>query len=81
MTRVTVEQFHCDICSNLGERFTLVFDGGRKIFDRCDKHDRKLRTLRDLEEGTFVADEPARRRNAFTVSSVQDIESRRVKRT
>lgn len=47
MVRRTLEVFECDKCGREGRRYTVLYEDGAMVFDRCDQHDKKLEALRD----------------------------------
>lgn len=44
--------FECDKCGRDGTRYTVLFEDGALILDRCDQHNRKLEALRE-EQGEW----------------------------
>lgn len=60
MAKVTLERIECDVCREEGERYTLAFPEGTKILDRCPKHDKEIKALRD-EPGDWIVHSPTTR--------------------
>lgn len=52
VVRKTMEIFECDKCGREGQRYTVLFEDGTKVLDRCDKHNAKLEALRN-EDGEW----------------------------
>jgi hypothetical protein len=71
-----VESFLCDVCGKEGERYTVQYPDGTLVLDRCDKHNRKLMSLRD-EQGTWNRPEVAR--NSFRLATPDDIKAARAR--
>lgn len=52
MVRKTLEVFECDKCGADGRRYTILYEEGALILDRCDRHNKRIEALRD-EEGEW----------------------------
>lgn len=52
MVRRTLEVFECDKCGKDGKRYTILFEDGALILDRCEAHGKKLEALRE-ETGSW----------------------------
>jgi len=73
MVKVTLEAFHCDVCGDEGDRYTVGYRDGMKILDRCPRHATKLEALRN-EKGDWQASSP---RSEFKVSSIDEIKQKK----
>lgn len=76
MVKVTLEVFHCDVCGDEGQRYTVGFHDGLKVLDRCPRHGKKLEDLRE-EKGEWQVPSP---RSEFKVTSVADIKAKKTTR-
>ena len=74
MVKVTLETLECDVCRKPAERYTVTYPDGMKVFDRCEKHSKKLLGLKDEpgEWSTVTA-----RRGRITVLTPEEIALRR----
>lgn len=79
MVKRTLEQIECDVCGREGERYTLSFPDGIKILDRCDRHDKKIQTLKE-EAGDWSPVSPGNPRGKLVVTSLEEIERRRAEK-
>lgn len=70
MAERTYKVYECDKCGQPGKRYTVLFDDGTKILDRCERHNQVIEKLRE-EPGDFVQTGPAR--GVFKKSSAEDI--------
>ena len=70
MVERTVKLFECDICGEVGTRYTMLYEDGSQVMDRCVKHNKKQEALR-VEKGTFTL--AGAGKSTFAVSSDADI--------
>lgn len=70
MAERTYKVYECDRCGQPGKRYSILFEDGTKILDRCPKHDSAILKLRD-EPGDFIVSGPSR--GVFKKSSAEDI--------
>lgn len=70
MVRRTLEVFECDVCGNDGKRYTVLFEDGALVMDRCEKHNGKIEKLRD-EKGEWRTNRAGR--SSFHKSSPEEI--------
>jgi hypothetical protein len=74
MVKVTLETLECDVCRKPAERYTITYPDGMKVFDRCERHNKKLLGLKDEpgEWSTITA-----KRGRITVLTPDEIALRR----
>lgn len=73
MVKVTLEAFHCDVCGEPGQRYTVGFPDGVKLLDRCARHAAKVEALRN-EKGDW---QPVSAKSEFKVSSIDEIKKQK----
>lgn len=59
MVRRTLEIYECDKCGKDGKRYTLLFEDGALVMDRCEQHGRALEKMRQ-EKGDWREARPGR---------------------
>ncbi len=78
MVRKTLEVFECDKCGRDGHRYTVLYEDGALVMDRCDTHNKKLEALREetgewrearAMKSTFKKSTPEELRQALQNSS------------
>lgn len=47
MVKRTLEFFECDKCGREGKRYTMLYEDGAMVFDRCESHAAQMEGLRD----------------------------------
>lgn len=70
MVKRTLELFECDKCGQEAKRYSVVFEEGTLVLDRCPAHAKKLEALRD-EVGEWLTPRPSR--SAFHKSSPAEL--------
>lgn len=70
MVKRTLELFECDRCGKEAKRYTVLFEEGTKVLDRCELHGRKLEALKE-EPGEWVTTRAGKA--AFKKSSVAEL--------
>jgi hypothetical protein len=76
VAKVTLEQYECDVCQTIGERYTISYPDGMKILDRCSKHNRKILALKE-EVGDWTAVTGQSRRGRLAVTTPNEIAKKR----
>lgn len=76
MVEQTVKTYACDICGEVGERYTIVYPDGLLNLDRCSRHNTKIERLR-TEKGAWGPEHPAK--SSFKVSTTEDIKRQKKK--
>lgn len=71
MVKRTLELFDCDKCGEEGRRYSVTYEDGTLIMDRCETHARPLEKLR-TEPGQWVAPNQMGR-NSFKKSSLTEL--------
>lgn len=81
MAKQTIEQFICDICQEVGERYTLSFPDGIKVLDRCSKHDKKIMDLKEeVGDWTSLTSRPSVRRGQLELTDPATITRKRTRK-
>ena len=70
MVKRTLELFECDKCGNDAKRYSIVFDEGTLVLDRCELHGRQIEKLRD-EKGEWLT--PRSGKTPFHKSSLSEV--------
>ena len=70
MVRRTLEVFECDKCGREGKRYTVLFEEGALVLDRCELHGKKLEALRS-EKGDWRENKASR--SAFRKSTPDEL--------
>lgn len=70
MVKRTLELFECDKCGNQAKRYSIVFEEGTLVLDRCELHAKQLEKLRD-EKGEWLT--PRVGKTAFHKSSLSEV--------
>lgn len=70
MVERTVKVYECDVCGESGARYTMLYEDGSQVMDRCVKHNKKQEALR-AEKGTFT--QAGASKSAFKLSDEADI--------
>ena len=70
MVKRTLELFECDKCGQEAKRYSVVFEDGTLVLDRCPAHAKRLEALRE-EVGEWLTPRPAR--SAFHKSSLSEV--------
>lgn len=47
VVRKTLEVFECNVCGADGQRYTVLYEDGALVLDRCERHNAKLEKLRE----------------------------------
>lgn len=76
MVKRTFEAFECDVCGNVGERYSLVFPDGQLAMDRCTDHDKDIKVMRN-GPGTWTP--KTQPKSQFKVTTPEEIEKLRKK--
>ena len=71
MVKRTLELYDCDKCGNEGQRYSVTFEDGTLVMDRCETHARQLEKLR-TEPGQWGSPSQAGR-NSFKKSSLVEL--------
>ena len=71
MVKRTLELFDCDKCGNEGKRYSVTFEDGTLVMDRCSVHAKKLEALRD-EQGEWMVGTQLGR-NSFRKTSLTEL--------
>lgn len=69
MVRRISESYECDVCGREATRYVMQYPDGSMVLDRCDRHDKKVNSLRD-EKGEW---KPATRKNTFKVWDLEEL--------
>ena len=72
MVKKVTEQYECDKCGKVGERYAVTFPDATLMLDRCALHAKKLEGLRN-EVGEWVSNLPARQ--VFKKTSLAELRS------
>jgi pyruvate formate-lyase activating enzyme-like uncharacterized protein len=70
MVKRTLELFECDKCGQEAKRYSVVFDEGTLVLDRCTQHARQLEKLRE-EKGEWLT--PRNGKTSFHKSSLSEV--------
>lgn len=70
MVKRTLELFECDKCGQGAKRYSIVFEEGTLVLDRCPQHGKQLEKLRD-EKGEWLT--PRASKTAFHKSSLSEV--------
>jgi len=76
VAEITLKVYQCDkpirggVCGKEGKRYSILFEDGTKILDRCAEHAGPIEKLRE-EPGEFVA--AGAGKGTFKKSSPEDI--------
>lgn len=70
MVKRTLELFECDRCGNEAKRYSISYEDGTLVLDRCVTHAKKLEALRD-EPGEWLT--PRGGKTAFHKSSLAEV--------
>lgn len=70
MAERTYKVYECDKCGAPGKRYSILYEDGTKILDRCELHDKTILKLRE-EVGDFIVSGPSR--GVFKKSTADDI--------
>lgn len=47
MVKRTLEVYECDVCGAEGKRYSIVYDEGTFVMDRCERHAKKLESFKE----------------------------------
>lgn len=53
MVKKTLELYECDKCGENGKRYSILFEDGTLLLDRCARHATKIEALRN-EQGEWA---------------------------
>ncbi len=78
VVKVTREEIECDVCAEIGTRYTVNYPDGIKVLDRCDKHAKDILKLKDAP-GTWSPMKGGSTRGRLQVLTPQEISAKRRK--
>lgn len=70
MVQRTLTVYECDTCGEEATRYTVLFEDGTKVFDRCSRHNKKLEALRN-EDGDWRPNKAGK--SSFHKSSIDEL--------
>ena len=70
MVKRTLELFECDRCGKEAKRYTVLFEDGTKVLDRCALHAKKIEALRE-EAGEWIP--PRGGKSSFRKTDIREL--------
>lgn len=70
MVKRTLELYECDRCGKEAKRYSISYEDGTLVLDRCETHNKKLEALRD-EPGEWLT--PRGNKNSFHKSTLAEV--------
>lgn len=70
MVKRTLELYECDRCGKEAKRYSISYEDGTLVLDRCETHNKKLEALRE-EVGEWLT--PRAGKSSFHKSTLAEV--------